>query len=77
MKYNCTQAKQSLVKQAGFFDLGLGLGLMLVFGGTAAVVDNDRSEASSLANQESEIVEPANVESRIESSVVIVKSEQQ
>ena len=67
--------KRTLVKQGGFFDFGLGLGLMLVFGGTAVVVDKDRSEHSSLAKQETEIVQPEIIESQSEANVVVVKSE--
>lgn len=55
-------------KQQGFFDLGLGLGLMLVFGGTAATLDSKTTEQENLAKPESEIAQP---------QVVIVKSEQE
>ena len=58
-------------KQCGFFDLGLGLGLMLVFGGTAVVLDKDNEQQDNLAKQEIEIVEQA------EENIIIVKSEGQ
>lgn len=63
MKINCKHSKQK-----GFFDLGLSLGLMLVFGGTAAVVESKESEQSQLAKPDTEIAQP---------KVVIVKTEQQ
>ena len=43
-------------KQHGFFDLGLGLALTLIFGGTAAVVDAEHSGETKLAKQDTEIV---------------------
>lgn len=50
-------------KQHGFFDLGLGLALTLLFGGTATVIDREHAEQSSLAKQDTEIVE--NVDEQI------------
>ncbi|WP_455375598.1 hypothetical protein [Kaarinaea lacus] len=44
-------------KQHGFFDLGLGLALTLIFGGTAAVVSPEHTGETSLAKQDTEIVE--------------------
>ena len=48
---------RTLQKQHGFFDLGLGLALTLLFGGTATMIDREHAEQSSLAKQETEIVE--------------------
>lgn len=53
-------------KQRGFFDLGPGLGLMLVFGGVAATLDSKTIEQKNLAKPETEIAQ---------TQVVIVKSE--
>ena len=44
-------------KQHGFFDLGLGLALTLIFGGTATVIDAEHKGETSLAKQDTEIVE--------------------
>lgn len=44
-------------KQHGFFDLGLGLALTLIFGGTATVIDAEHTAETSLAKQDTEIVE--------------------
>ena len=54
-------------QQQGFFDLGLGLGLMLVFGGTAASLDTDKAEQEMLAKPQTEIAKP---------EMVVVQSEQ-
>lgn len=54
-------------KQKGFFDLGLSLGLMLVFGGTAAVIDSKESGQNHLAKPDTEVQQ---------SKVVVVKSEE-
>lgn len=55
-------------KQRGFFDLGLGLVLSVIFGGTAAVVDSKEAEQNQLAKPATEITQP---------EVVVVKSDQQ
>ena len=55
-------------KQRGFFNLGLSLGLMLVFGSTAAVIDKDHEQQDNFAKPSSEIVNQ---------EIVIVKSEQE
>ena len=47
---------QSYRKQRGFFDLGLSLGLMLVFGGTAAVVDKDAESTVAKQDEQQQIV---------------------
>ena len=44
-------------KQHGFFDLGLGLALTLIFGGTATVIDREHTAETSLAKPDTEIVE--------------------
>ncbi len=50
------------VKQFGFFSLGFALGLMILFGGTAAVVSPDTENQPSSINQQSKaIYEPAQV----------------
>ena len=54
-------------KQHGFFDLGLGLALTLIFGGTATVIDKDHTAESSLAKQDTEIVE------QVEKQVAVVE----
>ena len=59
---------RSLGKQHGFFDLGIGLGLMLIFGSTAVVIDNQHTEQSSLAKQGTEKIENVNEQ------VAVVKS---
>ena len=46
-------------KQHGFFDLGLGLALTLIFGGTATVIDAEHTGETRLAKQDTEIVEHA------------------
>lgn len=52
MKYTRTHQKQH-----GFFDLGLGLALTLIFGGTATVIDAEHTGETSLAKPDTEIVE--------------------
>ena len=46
MKY-----KTSNRKQRGFFDLGIGLGLLALFGGTAAVVTQDKNDEHKIAQE--------------------------
>lgn len=46
------QTFTSKSKQHGFFDLGIGLGLLLVFGGTAAVVTPDETQTPAVAEVE-------------------------
>ncbi len=48
---------RSLGKQHGFFSLGIALGLTLIFGGTAVVINNHHTKESSLAKQDTETVE--------------------
>lgn len=48
---------RTIQKQHGFFDLGLGLALTLIFGGTATVIDSEHKAETSLAKQETQIVE--------------------
>ena len=55
-------------KQGGFFDLGLGLGLVLVFGGTAAVIDKNTEQQEQLAKPTTEI---------LDQKVIIVKKDQE
>jgi len=40
-------------KQHGFFTFGLGLGLMILFGGTAAMISTKTDDQSRLANKDS------------------------
>ena len=63
MKTNSSHRKQS-----GFFDLGLSLGLMLVFGSTAAVIDKDQEQQDNIAKPATEIVDQ---------NIIIVQSEQE
>lgn len=63
MKTNST-----LRKQRGFFDFGLSLGLMLVFGGSAAVIDKGHEQQSELAKPTTEIVDQ---------KIIIVKTEEE
>jgi len=49
--------RRTLKKQHGFFDFGIGIALSLIFGGTAAALDSQHAEKSSLAKQETEIVQ--------------------
>ena len=49
-------------KQRGFFDLGLGLGLLLLFGGTAVVATPDNGVQVANANLDNK---PAVQETRI------------
>ncbi|WP_455375233.1 hypothetical protein [Kaarinaea lacus] len=55
-------------KQSGFFDLGLSLGLILVFGSTAAVIDKDHEQQDNLAKPATEIADQ---------NIVVVKTEQE
>ena len=55
-------------KQRGFFDLGLSLGLILVFGSTAAVIDKDHEQQDNLAKPATEIADQ---------NIVVVKTEQE
>jgi hypothetical protein len=55
-------------KQRGFFDLGLGLGLMLVFGGTAAVIDENK-------DLQQQFVKPAT--ERVDQKIITVKNDQE
>lgn len=41
-------------KQRGFFDLGIGLGLLLLFGGTSVVISSNHEAQRTFANQETE-----------------------
>ena len=50
---------RSLGKQHGFFSLGIALGVLLIFGGTTVAIDNYYTEESSLAKQDTQIVENA------------------
>jgi len=56
--------RRILKKQQGFFDLGLGLALTLIFGGTAATIEANHKETS-LAKQETEIVKHVDVQQQI------------
>ena len=38
-------------KQRGFFDFGIGLGLLALFGGTAVVVNQDNSDQREIVQQ--------------------------
>lgn len=47
MKHTTTKRKQS-----GFFSLGLALGVIIFFGGTAIVVSSNTENQSALVNQD-------------------------
>lgn len=54
--------------QKGFFDFGIGLGLLAIFGGTAAVVTTEKDEQTILVEQQIQ-VESAETPTEIASNV--------
>lgn len=50
------KSNHSKHKQRGFFDLGLGIGLMIIFGGTAAVITPDNSRQYDMVDQNNKAV---------------------
>ena len=47
---------RTIQKQRGFFDLGLGFALMVLFSGTAVVIDTTHTDKHNLMQQDKEIV---------------------
>lgn len=50
--------------QRGFFDFGIGLGLLAIFGGTAAVVSIGNDEQTAIVEQQMQ-VEPTEISTEI------------
>ena len=56
---------RTIQKQRGFFDLGIGIALTILFGGTAAVINVAHAEKDNLAKPEAEIVQNVDTKSEV------------
>ena len=63
-----------LNKQSGFFSLGIGLGLMIVFGGTSAVINSTNQSQQTEARQISVDVANEDIETDVEKNDTIVSN---